>query len=102
MWKPTPSAISVNPIISRNDSASTFTVGWRMTKSPIVFAENIMMATATTTAAIMIEMSLAMPTAVMTESSEKMMSSSMIWPMTAANDGATFAAPCASSPSSLS
>ena len=30
-----------------------------------------------------------MPTAVITESSEKTMSSSMIWPMTAPNDGAT-------------
>ena len=48
-----------------------------------------MMTTATTTAVIMMEMSFAIPTAVMTESSEKMMSSSMIWPMTAANDGAT-------------
>ena len=61
-----------------------------------------MMATAMTTAVIMIETSLAMPTAVMTESSEKMMSSSMICPMTAANDGFTFGVPCASSPSSLS
>ena len=42
-----------------------------------------MMPTAMTTAVIMMEMSLAMPTAVMTESSEKMMSSTMIWPMTA-------------------
>ena len=68
----------------------------------MLFAENIMMATETTTAVTMMEMSLAIPTAVMTESSEKMMSSSMIWVMTAANDGATLVGPCASSPSSLS
>ena len=42
-----------------------------------------MMPTASTTAVIMIEMSSAMPTAVITESSEKTMSSSMIWTMTA-------------------
>ena len=71
MWKPAPSAISVRPIISRNDSASTFTVGWRITKSPMDFAENIMMMTETTTAVIMMEMSFAIPTAVMTESSER-------------------------------
>ena len=43
-----------------------------------------------------------MPTAVITESSEKTMSSSMIWTMTAANDGAARAEPCPSSPSSRS
>ena len=43
-----------------------------------------------------------MPTAVITESSEKTMSSSMICTMTAANDGATRADVCPSSPSSLS
>ena len=43
-----------------------------------------------------------MPTAVITESSEKTMSSSMICAMTAANDGATRVEPCPSSPSSRS
>ena len=52
-------------------------------------AENIMMPTARTTAATMIETSSAMPTAVITESSENTMSSTMICTMTAANDGAT-------------
>ena len=37
----------------------------------------------------MIDTSSAMPTAVITESSEKTMSSSMIWTITDANDGAT-------------
>ncbi len=41
-----------------------------------------MMPTATTTAAIMTDTSSAMPSAVMTESRETMMSSSMIWTMT--------------------
>ncbi len=41
-----------------------------------------------TTAATMMERSSAMPTAVITESSEKTMSSSMIWTITAPNDGA--------------
>ena len=44
----------------------------------------------------------AMPTAVMTESSEKTMSSSRICTMTAPNDAATRALPWPSSPSSLS
>ena len=48
-----------------------------------------MMPTAMTTAATMIDRSSAMPTAVITESSEKTMSSSMICRITAANDGAT-------------
>ena len=48
------------------------------------------------------EQSSAMPTAVITESSENTMSSSMICPMTAPNDGATRAVPCSSSPSSRS
>ena len=47
-----------------------------------------MMATDSTTAATMIGDVSAIPTAVITESSEKTMSSSMIWPMTAPNDGA--------------
>ena len=40
---------------SRNDSASTFTVGWRLTNVLIAAAENIMMTTARTTAVTMID-----------------------------------------------
>ena len=54
------------------------------------------------TAAIMTHSSSTMPTAVMTESSENTMSSSMIWTMTLANDAATLLDACPSSPSSLS
>ena len=43
-----------------------------------------------------------MPTAVITESSEKTMSSSMICPMTALNDGAARGVSWLSSPSSFS
>ena len=85
---PRPSPISDTPISSRNDSASTLIVGCRLTNWLIGSAENIMMATARTTAATMIARSSAMPTAVITESSENTMSSSMICTMTAPNDGA--------------
>ena len=61
-----------------------------------------MMPTAMTTAAIMTDRSSAMPTAVITESSENTMSSSMICPTTAASDGATRALTWPSSPSSFS
>ena len=54
------------------------------------------------TAVIMTHSSSTMPTAVMTESSEKTMSSSMIWTITLANDAATRPDACPSSPSSLS
>ena len=90
------------PISSRNDNASTFTVGCRLTKALIGSAANIMTPTDTITAATMIDTSSAMPTAVITESSENTMSSNMIWTITDANDGATRADPCPSSPSSRS
>ena len=48
-----------------------------------------MMPTEIITAAIITHSSSTIPTAVMTESSEKTMSSSMIWTMTLANDAAT-------------
>ena len=75
--------MSETPMSSRNDSASTFTVGCRLTKALIGSAENIMMPTASTTAVTMIETSSAIPTAVITESSEKTISSAMICTMTA-------------------
>ena len=53
-----------------------------------------------TTAAIMTGMSLAMPTAVSTESSEKTMSSSTIWRRTARIDAVAPDVACPSSPSS--
>ena len=52
-------------------------------------ADTIMTPTASTTAVTITARSLAMPTAVMTESSENTMSSSMTWMMTAANEAAT-------------
>ena len=61
-----------------------------------------MMPTAMITAAIITHSSSTMPTAVMTESSENTMSSSMIWTITLANEAAALAEPCPSSPSSLS
>jgi len=62
-------------------------------------AANIITSTASTTAATMMRTSLAMPIAVMTESSENTMSSSMIWAMTAEKDGATRVTAWCSSPS---
>ncbi len=61
-----------------------------------------MMPTAKTTAMTITVIDSAMPTAVITESSEKTMSSSMIWKMTAPNDGATRADRSPSTPSSFS
>ena len=78
------------PMSSRKLSASIFTVGCLWTKALMASADAIMMPTAMMTAAIMTQSSSTMPTAVMTESSEKTMSSSMIWMMTLANDAATF------------
>ena len=89
MCTPKPSAISEQPISSRKLSASTFTVGCASTNSLTGRAANIMIATAITTAATITDRSSAMPTAVITESSEKTMSSSMICVITAASVGAT-------------
>ncbi len=90
------------PMSSRKLSASTFTVGWRWTNSDTVPAETIMMPTARTTAITITVIDSAMPTAVITESSEKTMSSTMICRITAPNDGATFAERSPSTPSSFS
>ena len=78
MCWPRPSAISETPISSRKASASIFTVGCRSTKPLIDRAATSMTPTAMTTATIMIDTSSAIPTAVITESSEKTMSSSKI------------------------
>ena len=80
--------MSDSPISSRNASASIFTVGCRSTNSAIAVDANSIANTAMTIAAIMIETYSAMPTAVITESSEKTMSSSRICRMTPANDAA--------------
>ena len=58
------------PIRSRKLRARIFTVGWRSTKVPTGPAKTIISAIATITAAIMISTRFAMPTAVITESSE--------------------------------
>ena len=65
-------------------------------------ADSSMTPTAMTTAGIMTPTCSAMPTAVITESSENTMSSSRIWMMTPANEAATCAEAWPSSPSSLS
>ncbi len=54
-------------------------VGCASTKSPIGLAANIMTATAMTMASTMTGMSLTIPTAVITESSENTMSMMAIW-----------------------
>ena len=74
--------MSDRPISSRNASASIFTVGWRSTNSAMAVEANSIVHTAMMIAAIMIDTNSAMPTAVITESSEKTISSSRIWMMT--------------------
>ena len=74
---------------SRKLRASILTVGWRWTKSPTVPAKTIMNAIAMITAAIMTPTWSTMPTAVMTESSEKTMSRRTIWKMTLPKEGWT-------------
>ena len=78
MWNPTPSATKVVPISKRKLRASIFTVGWSDTKLPTASAEIIMTPTAKMTAATMTARSSAIPTAVITESNEKMMSNRAI------------------------
>jgi hypothetical protein len=90
------------PMRIRKARASIFTVGCRATNSPIGPAANIITPTAITTAAIMIVRWLAMPTAVITESSEKTTSRSRIWTRTAENEAATRELASPSSPSSFS
>ena len=68
----------------------------------MALADTSITPTDSSTAATITQSSSAIPTAVMTESSENTISSSMICPMTAANDGATAADRCPSTPSSFS
>jgi hypothetical protein len=75
---PRPSPTNETPISNKNDNASIFIVGWRLMKELMGSAENIMTPTAKITAAIMMLIWLAMPTAVMTESNEKTISSTAI------------------------
>ena len=63
---------------TRNASASILMVGCLSTNALIGSAANSMMPNATTLAAIMIETLFAMPTAVMTESSENTISMTII------------------------
>ena len=77
------------PISSRKLSASILTVGCRATKSLIGSGgQHHDRDRRSTTAAIMTDTWSTMPTAVITESSENTMSSSMIWTITLTNDAA--------------
>ena len=78
MCMPSPSPTNATPINNKNESARTFTVGWRLTKVLMGPAENIITPTARITAVIIIAISSAIPTAVMTESREKTISSTTI------------------------
>ena len=77
-------------------------VGWRFTKPLMASAETSITRMAMTTAAIMTRISSTMPTAVMTESSEKTMSRSRIWTITPAKVARVLALECPSSPSRFS
>src|SRR5215813_5251369 len=90
-----PSAMSEKPISNRKLKASILTVGWRLTKSLMGPEANNIIKTAMITAVIITHSWLAMPTAVMTESSEKTMSSKMICVMTLGNEAWTVAEACA-------
>ena len=76
------------PISSRKLSASILTVGCRCTNALIGSAATIMISTEMMTATTITDTSSTMPTAVITESSEKTMSSSAIWTRTDANEDA--------------
>ena len=86
---------------TRNDSASILTVGCLLTNALIAPAETSMITIATMTAATITNSSSTMPTAVITESSEKTTSSTRIWAMTAPNETALPDLAC-SSPSRCS
>ena len=81
------------PMSSRKLSASIFTVGCLWTKALMASADAIMMPTEMSTAVIITQSSSTIPTAVITESSEKTISSTMIWMITLTNDAATLADP---------
>src|SRR5574342_447010 len=82
MCRPVPSATSMRPTRRRKASASIFMVGWRSTNVPMAPAKAIITPTAITMAATITERWPAMPTAVMTESSEKTTSRTAIWKST--------------------
>ena len=82
---PKPSPTSATPIRIRKASASILIVGWGSTKSPIGRAANIITPTAMTIASTMTATSFAMPTAVITESSENTMSMMAICTSVATN-----------------
>src|SRR5882724_11073395 len=84
MCCPNPSATSITPISSRNASARIFTVGCRSTKSPILPASTSIHAMLRIMAVINTHRSLAIPPAVITESSEKTTSRTRICASTAA------------------
>ena len=83
----------VTPTSTRKLSASTLTVGWASTNSPIGRAATIITPTEANTAATITGRLLVMPTAVMTESSEKTMSMTAICTSTLANAAFVPAAP---------
>src|SRR3954466_2579229 len=103
MCCPNPSAISTTPMSSRNERARIFTVGCRSTKSPMAPADTSITTTLRTIAVIITQSWLAIPTAVITESSEKTMSRTRICASTvpAAAGAALFDESCDSFPSSL-
>src|SRR5882762_10306 len=103
MCCPKPSATSITPISSKNASARIFTVGCRSTKSPIFPANTSITATLRIMAVIITHRSLAIPTAVITESSEKTTSRTRICASTAETAGAPgpFEPSPASGPSSF-
>jgi hypothetical protein len=82
MWVPIPSATSITPISSRKARARIFRLGWLSMNRLTAPADTSITSIAITIAVTMIPRSSAMPTAVMTESSEKTMSSSRIWTST--------------------
>src|SRR6267142_405738 len=103
MCCPKPSPTSITPISSRNASARIFSVGCRSTKSPIFPANTSITATLRIMAVTITHRSRAIPTAVITESSEKTTSRTRICASTAAIAGAAvpFVPSSASGPSSL-
>ena len=81
MWNSKPSATSAMPTRIRNASASTLMVGCWSTKRASGPENTIMVSTAMTMAVTITGRLSVMPTAVITESSEKTMSMSMICTM---------------------
>ena len=103
MWKPRPSATSAKPIINRKASASMRVVGWREMKPETAPEAAYMMATATTTAAIITPMCSAMPMAVTIELTEKTRSMTMICETIMAKPAPVVAsAPCSPAAASTS